>query len=1798
MRDFVTGASTAVTGRRVAGGGGQRSRNDNMNDNVNHCHLQQSNLNCNPSANDPHEIRRRIMEDTTSSSSPTKSSIPMTTNNNDVGSNDNAFDATAKSSQRLTINSATTTTTTLVANPYAKLPIANPYTATAKTTMASERQVVAPSLLNNFNYSPPPRRPPPPVGKYQQHTRTNNNDGPSVATIENNPMHNELSHFDNSSNNNKNNTNNTNNSCNNNYSNDQGRKNGFSPSHASLYAAEDMRSHFASNTNNKKSSSTFIEGPIPICPKTKHNWIYPLDDKYPERLYQLQISHSAIIQNTLVSLPTGLGKTLIAAVVMYNYYRWYPAGKIVFCAPTRPLVSQQIVACYNIMGIPERHTAEISGRTKPENRAAMWTNKRVFFCTPQTLVKDISDNRCDASNIVCVVMDEAHRATGEHANSVLIRLITNSGAKFRLVGLSATPGTDIKSIQAVCTKLQISRIESRAEDDPDVSRYIHHREEEVIIVKQPDVVKVIDTQFAELILPILTRLREEKVSPRLHYDSATLSNWNVTLANKEYVERTGDYRLNSQFNILRELVTARMLLKEHGVQMARTKLVEAANKPFMNYIARQSIFQSLIRDMSSAASGGSGGVGGGGSTTENNPKLIKLVEVLREHFERKEAVDGTNNSTRAIVFSQWRESVGEIVRMLTLQNLALLKPAQFIGQASKKAVVGGSKKTGGSSTSYNTNTGQDTAGMNQAQQQRVLQQFGDGIFNILVCTCVGEEGLDIGDVDLIVNYDVMKSPIRSIQRNGRTGRKRNGRVVFLVAEHEEKKYRESVMNSNKISRALRDPSVFKLCTNIPMFQNEPELLRKKLNVKSFRLSQVGGHTPKSHALNGTSKEMRGGIKKKKTKTRKRVENNIIDTNWRLDPIEESERISLFGHLPHSSCRDYEVSSNKFPLSLKRKYLISRTQSIYMKMVLKGQGGRVVMSKGTSSTIVKELEAICAGNNLRDGRFRLHECSTDTRANDARIDLTDDCASINFDSHVPENETSKSFSPDISLTAIFGPIVTVRRDIGINPLQMASLFDAEYHRNCAVHPPPGMTLYDSSKEESDSASSTISESSFNNNDDLCAFFDNIKTSDLGVQSGPKSHIPLEMTPHSEHDFDVDVDVDENYLGTTYQIYEDNSTDPGFSDEGAITSGGGIDVRPQSSEQTGEEKNRGLNDKENVNTQSPLSSARQQNHSLALSATKRQNLLYEEIAETVNCMSQNMSHENEHPHAGVSCLYHDDVHLSSQNQGSSPVLETSFCLSTPPPSSDEEEVSSKNEKNSPVLETSFCLPTPPPSSDEDEDDSSENESEIRNRSVCTHNDALAVVESHRDDLLALLEEETIQNEENAMNTTFFQLQTQYSSSEVEDDDDDDDDVDGSETGACATTNNLPHDEANNAITTATSDHTIKSLNSKVQVHTDLPLTNSSESQRAIFKTAPSKELTDTPPIKARTSQHPRMSLESLTDTPLHPRQSRKIHHQRKSLESLTDTPVQHPKSARQQRKRLRAALERCNSQNADKEVVDNVEMVPEKERVRKRIEEKYRCKFLDGEAANDDSDESDEDETLRQIEDEEMSHDSFINDTSQLGYTQDDLDCVTADAVFEDCEPATPSLHRQIYHQHEVDNQMATPILNRRMRNTKMDESQDTEQKGLGNMNFIRSVLEYHRSGGDAEELEDEFHRLAGANPNSNIDSPISMQVKQPTTSCNVTKVYSQTTCNRTVSNNVDASNNMENMNRDGLGSQNFVALRHSPPVIVPVELTTEQQAMIEAKRVEALRRRQLRMQQQQQQQQQQKAAAPFNPYAKK
>ena len=158
--------------------------------------------------------------------------------------------------------------------------------------------------------------------------------------------------------------------------------------------------------------------PPVFVPAFGNKWKYP--SNYPVRNYQMQICSSCMFSNTLVALPTGLGKTLIASVVMYNYYHWFPGGKVIFMAPTRPLVTQQIAACHSIVGIPEEHCAHIEGNVTPATRETLWKEKRVIFCTPQTLHNDISSNRMNPAKIVCLIVDEAHRATLNYAYTLVV----------------------------------------------------------------------------------------------------------------------------------------------------------------------------------------------------------------------------------------------------------------------------------------------------------------------------------------------------------------------------------------------------------------------------------------------------------------------------------------------------------------------------------------------------------------------------------------------------------------------------------------------------------------------------------------------------------------------------------------------------------------------------------------------------------------------------------------------------------------------------------------------------------------------------------------------------------------------------------------------------------------------------------------------------------------------------------------------------------------------------------------------------------------------------------------------------------------------------------------------------------------------------------------------------------------------------------------------------------------------------------------------------------------------------------
>ncbi|KAF4798329.1 Fanconi anemia complementation group M [Turdus rufiventris] len=209
-------------------------------------------------------------------------------------------------------------------------------------------------------------------------------------------------------------------------------------------------------------------------------WIYPTN--LPVRPYQERMAGAALLANTLVCLPTGLGKTFVAAVVMYNFYRWFPAGKVLFLAPTKPLVAQQMEACGRVMGIPCRDMAEMTGGTQALGRQELWNTRRVFFLTPQIMVNDLSRGTCPAVDIKCLVIDEAHKALGNHAYCQVVRELSKYTNQFRVLALSATPGSDTKAVQQVISNLLIAQIEMCAEDSPEIQPYSHERLVEKIVV--------------------------------------------------------------------------------------------------------------------------------------------------------------------------------------------------------------------------------------------------------------------------------------------------------------------------------------------------------------------------------------------------------------------------------------------------------------------------------------------------------------------------------------------------------------------------------------------------------------------------------------------------------------------------------------------------------------------------------------------------------------------------------------------------------------------------------------------------------------------------------------------------------------------------------------------------------------------------------------------------------------------------------------------------------------------------------------------------------------------------------------------------------------------------------------------------------------------------------------------------------------------------------------------------------------------------------------------------------------------
>lgn len=516
-------------------------------------------------------------------------------------------------------------------------------------------------------------------------------------------------------------------------------------------------------------------------------WVYPTN-LGEIRDYQYTIAARGLYHNTLVALPTGLGKTFIAATVMLNWFRWTKDAQIVFVAPTKPLVSQQVKACFGIAGIPPSATTMLTGGTPPGVRAEEWLTKRVFFMTPQTITNDLKTGICNPKRIVLLVVDEAHRATGGYAYVEVVKFLNRFNSSFRVLALTATPGSSIDSVQEVISGLGISRIEMRTEDSLDIRQYVHLRKVETILFDYSEEMVMLMDLFAKALQPVLDKLCA--MNAYWQKDPMTLTPYGCNQAQQRWngsdAGRNANIgvkiMVNNIFSLLASLAHGIELLKFHGIGPFYHKVVgfrdedgENAKKggKYRKQIVESIHFQTMTSRIQSWVKK---------FDFVGHPKLDYLQSVVLRHFVNAEDGRGASETsgTRIMVFVHYRESAEEIARALK-RNEPMVRPHVFVGQANSK----GSK------------------GMDQRTQLEVIKKFQEGTYNTLVATSIGEEGLDIGEVDLIVCYDASASPIRMLQRMGRTGRKRAGSIIMtLMKGKEENNFIKAKDNYEKMQKDI------------------------------------------------------------------------------------------------------------------------------------------------------------------------------------------------------------------------------------------------------------------------------------------------------------------------------------------------------------------------------------------------------------------------------------------------------------------------------------------------------------------------------------------------------------------------------------------------------------------------------------------------------------------------------------------------------------------------------------------------------------------------------------------------------------------------------------------------------------------------------------------------------------------------------------------------------------------------------------------------------------------------------------
>ncbi|MEM5829730.1 MAG: DEAD/DEAH box helicase [Candidatus Aenigmatarchaeota archaeon] len=484
------------------------------------------------------------------------------------------------------------------------------------------------------------------------------------------------------------------------------------------------------------------------------------------REYQKNIAETASKKNTLVVLPTGMGKTLIAMIVAIKRLNDFPESKVLVMAPTRPLNAQHKKSFEKFTDLKEEEIALVTGKIKPEKRSEIYQKSKVIIATPQTIENDLEAGRINLENFSLAVFDECHRCVKEYSYTFVAKKYKEQAKRPLILGLTASPGGSFERIEEIKENLFIEAVEIRTEADEDVKVYVKPIFKDWIYVDLPEEMKMIKGLLEQMLKEPIAWLKDHGFLNTSRPPKKLLLNLQNVIAAK-YMQGSKNYTLAWAMMKLAEAIKI-----EHAMELLETQEISSlydylqkfmkSKKRVDKKIANDVRMKEVLRLIEKIRKNG-----------VEHPKLTKLRFLINDLLRE-------NSKAKIIVFANYRATVEKINETLKKEGI---KSEILIGQANK-----------------------EEKGMTQQEQIEVLRRFRDGEFNVLVTTSIGEEGLDIVATDYAIFYESVPSEIRNIQRKGRVGRQSEGKVIFLLTKdtRDESYYWAAFQKEKKMKGILYD----------------------------------------------------------------------------------------------------------------------------------------------------------------------------------------------------------------------------------------------------------------------------------------------------------------------------------------------------------------------------------------------------------------------------------------------------------------------------------------------------------------------------------------------------------------------------------------------------------------------------------------------------------------------------------------------------------------------------------------------------------------------------------------------------------------------------------------------------------------------------------------------------------------------------------------------------------------------------------------------------------------------------------